>query len=120
MRWDAVVGIALSWSFLFSIDAINIFLSSRRNRKGEGASGIPILSAAVYFFIIIHSFKPFFWQEVRPEFIGKICDVSTLFLVWILSNYYLPIWHRRWLRGNRSSSLLRNSHQEVDAGNDPL
>jgi hypothetical protein len=77
------------------IDVWSCLLFMRRNRKGHGASGIPMVTlVACYLLPLIISEHSVFTSSF-------LVDCLLLFGFHVLVVFLIPIWDRKWLTRSR-------------------
>lgn len=89
--WDLVetslLGLAISW------DLISLVLNLRRNTKGSGSTGVPVLSWLVYLFLVE-------WRKETFFFASQWQAGFALTVLHILCHFAVPWAHRLIMRRN--------------------
>ena len=73
--------ILLAFIFPIAIDLFSLYLSLRKNRKGKGASGLPIVTLAIYGLIAFGApYSNFYWR-ILLLLVGIFIHVTLVFLL---------------------------------------
>lgn len=88
------------------MDLINMVVELRRNIRGHGPSGIPVIAVMFSVFSAASS-REAVPISGSPRFLYKIFNIAILVALHSVLHYGIPIGHLWWIR--------RKSEQQIDA-----
>jgi hypothetical protein len=87
-----------------SLNMYTLILKLKSNIRGHGDSGIPAIPDFLYLWAVVFSCEPLF-IHIGSGIVGSILSRMLVALMLIcfalLCEYFVPVWHRRWLDKKR-------------------
>lgn len=78
------------------LDLLSCFLFVRRNKKGFGASGLPVVTFVIFYFIPILVTE----RSVLTHYFWLDCLILLCFHVLVV--FVIPIFHKKWIARNNA------------------
>jgi hypothetical protein len=100
--WFPQTGIPLPSALVFllvgwAIDVFSLGVELRRNRRGVGPTGVPVIGACLAGYAVLLSERalPF---DFAPSVLSRMVDLAVVAAIHETCQSYVPRWHRRWTR----------------------
>ena len=105
LSWDPALAV-FCMGLGVILDLFTLYLCINRNVRGRGASGIPVISLFLYWWMAVFSSVPVPFrggQGLSATILYRLLNIVVMTAFHLLCQFVLPQLHRQWLARRREN-----------------